>query len=269
MIPIGDSLRTRTVPYVNIAIIAINILVFLYELTLDSSRGLLLDPSRGLVETYSELDRFFSEWGTIPACVSDLMGLNPDVAQQTLGTICERGNNTLTSPLTAMFMHAGWLHLLGNMLFLWIFGDNVEEAMGHFRYLVFYLLCGLGASMTHVLVNANDVVPSIGASGAIAGVMGAYLMLYPRATVAVLFPIFLIFWAIPVPAVLLIGVWFVMQVFSGAASIGADVVGGGGGVAWFAHIGGFVLGLLLAYPFRRRRPSLRPIYPEQQRGWRR
>jgi len=251
MIPIGDSLRTRTTPYVNLAIIAVNLLVFFYELSLHQTAGFF----GGL----SELDRFFFEWGTIPACVSDLMGLNPEVLPQTLHAICERSNNTLASPLTAMFMHAGWLHLLGNMLFLWIFGDNVEEGMGHLRYLIFYLLCGLGASMVHVLVNADDLIPSLGASGAIAGVMGAYLVLYPRATVAVLFPLFLIFWAARVPAVLLIGVWFLMQVFSGAASIGGDVVGGGGGVAWFAHIGGFVVGLLLVHLFRRRGPSLRPI----------
>jgi membrane associated rhomboid family serine protease len=260
MIPIGDSLRTRTIPYVNLAIIAVNLLVFFYELTLQQTAGFF----GGL----SELDRFFFEWGTIPACVSDLMGLDPGVAPQTLHAVCEQSNNTLASPVTAMFMHAGWLHLLGNMLFLWIFGDNVEEGMGHLRYLIFYPVCGLGASMAHVLVNVDDLIPSIGASGAIAGVMGAYLVLYPRATVAVLFPFFLIFWAVRVPAVLLIGVWFLMQVFSGVASIGADVVGGGGGVAWFAHIGGFVLGLFLVHLFRRRRPSLRPIYPERrQQDW--
>jgi membrane associated rhomboid family serine protease len=256
MIPIGDSLRTRTIPYVNLAIIAVNLLVFFYELTLQETASFF----GGL----SELDRFFFEWGTIPACVSDLVGLDPEVPAETLDSLCERTNNTLTSPLTAMFMHAGWLHLLGNMLFLWIFGDNVEEAMGRLRYLIFYLVCGLAASMAHVLINVDDVIPSIGASGAIAGVMGAYLVLYPRATVAVVFPLLLIFWAARVPAVLLIGVWFLMQVFSGVASIGADVVGGGGGVAWFAHIGGFVAGLLLVHLFRRRRPSLRPIYPERR-----
>lgn len=250
MIPIGDSLRTRTIPYVNLAIIAVNLLVFFYELSLHQTAGFF----GGL----SELDRFFFEWGTIPACVADLTGLDPKVAPQTLDAICERSNNTLASPLTSMFMHAGWLHLLGNMLFLWIFGDNVEEGMGHLRYLIFYLVCGLGASMVHVLVNVDDLIPSIGASGAIAGVMGAYLVLYPRATVAVIFPFFLIFWAAHVPAVLLIGVWFLMQVFSGVASIGGDVVGGGG-VAFFAHIGGFVVGLLLVHLFRRRGPSLRPI----------
>lgn len=260
MIPIGDSLRTRTIPYVNLAIIAINLLVFFYALSLEQTAGFF----GGL----SELDRFFFHWGTIPACVADLTGLDPKVPPQTLDAVCERSNNTLASPLTSMFMHAGWLHLLGNMLFLWIFGDNVEEGMGHLRYLIFYLVCGLGASIVHVLFNVDDLIPSIGASGAIAGVMGAYLVLYPRATVAVIFPFFLIFWAAHVPAVLLIGVWFLMQVFSGVASIGADVVGGGGGVAWFAHIGGFVVGLLLVHLFRRRRPSLRPIYPErQQRDW--
>lgn len=145
--------------------------------------------------------------------------------------------------------------------------------MGHARYLVFYFVCGLGASLAHVaateaLFPGDELVPSVGASGAIAGVMAAYLVLYPRAIVGVLVPIFLIFWPMYVPAVLLIAVWFFLQLLSGVAAIGSDVVGGAAGVAWFAHIGGFVLGLLLVRLMSRRRPALRPVYPQPRpRDW--
>lgn len=252
MIPIGDSVRTRSVPYVNIAIIVANFLVFFYELSLSQTGGFL--------GSFSEVDRFFFEWGAIPACVSDRLGLDPNVRADILQAVCEQSNHTLISPLSSMFIQAGWLHILGNMLFLWIFGDNVEDALGHVRYAFFYLVSGVGASLVHVLVNASDVIPSVGASGAIAGVMGAYLVLYPRASVAVLFPFFFLFWGASVPAVVLIGFWFLMQVFSGVAAIGGEVVGGGGGVAWFAHIGGFLIGLALVTVLRPRQRAVRPIH---------
>lgn len=266
MIPVGDSVRTRTVPYVNLAIIAVNVLVFLYELTLDSTATVF--------RPISELDQFFFDWAAVPACLADLVGVDPSLEQvRRFAFICEQSNHTLASPLTAMFMHGGWMHLLGNMLFLWIFGDNVEDAMGHARYLVFYFVCGLGASLAHVAATeaffpGDELIPSVGASGAIAGVMGAYLVLYPRAIVGVLIPILFIFWPMYVPAVLLIAVWFFLQLLSGVAAIGSEVVGGGGGVAWFAHIGGFALGLLLVRLMGRRRPPLRPVYPEPRpRNW--
>ena len=155
-----------------------------------------------------------------------------------------------------MFMHGSWLHILGNMLFLWIFGDNVEDAMGHVLYAAFYLIVGTAGAVTHGLVDPNALTPAIGASGAIAGVMGAYIVLFPRATVAVIIPIFF-FIPFPLPAFVLIGFWFVAQLFSGFSSLGPDAVGAGGGVAYFAHIGGFIAGALLVNVFAARTTSPR------------
>jgi membrane associated rhomboid family serine protease len=262
VIPIGDSVRSRTFPYVNLAIIVINVLVFLYELTLSTT------SFAGL----SELDRFMFDWGAMPACLGDRLGLHPDpnVSTGVFAAVCDR-NHVLFSPVASMFIHGGWIHLIGNMIFLWVFGDNVEDAMGHVRYAFFYVLVGLGAGAAHVFVNQNDLTPAIGASGAIAGVLGAYLMLYPRATVAAILPILIIFW-VPfyVPAVLLIGLWFVMQLLNGWAALAAtNVVNAGGGVAWFAHIGGFVAGLLLARVFILGRPPPPKVTPHygRRRGW--
>jgi membrane associated rhomboid family serine protease len=147
-----------------------------------------------------------------------------------------------------MFMHGSWLHILGNMLFLWIFGDNVEDAMGHLLYGAFYLLTGVLASLSHGLVNAESLTPAIGASGAVAGIMGAYIVLFPRATITALLPFFLLI-PVQVPAIFLIGIWFLLQLFSGVSSLGVDAVGSGGGVAYFAHIGGFIAGGVLVNVF--------------------
>ena len=147
--------------------------------------------------------------------------------------------------LTSMFLHSGFLHLAGNMLFLWIFGDNVEDFFGHVPYLFFYLACGVGAGLLHVLFNLHSNVPALGASGAISGVMGSYILLYPRAQVLTLVFIF----PLPVPAVIFLGLWYVMQFLSGINALG---VGASGGVAWWAHIGGFLLGMLLTGMSRRR-----------------
>ena len=171
------------------------------------------------------------------------------------------GDHPLTASVAtifvAMFLHAGWLHFGGNMLFLWIFGDNVEDRLGHFRYLVFYLLCGLAASLCHAFFNPASRLPSLGASGAISGVLAAYLFLYPRARILTLVPIFLFFTA-EVPAFLFIVFWFVVQFFSGTASLSASTPTTGG-TAYFAHIGGFVAGIVLLAllkPPRRAPPSL-------------
>ncbi len=262
MIPIGDSVRSRTFPYVNLAIIVINVLVFLYELTLSTM------SFTGI----AELDRFIFDWGAMPACLGDRFGLHPDpnVSSRVFAAVCDQ-NHVLVSPFVSMFIHGGWVHLIGNMIFLWVFGDNVEDAMGHVRYAFFYLLVGLGAGAAHVVVNQNDLTPAIGASGAIAGVLGAYLMLYPRATVAAILPIFIIFW-VPfyVPAAFLIGLWFVMQLLNGWAVLAAtNVVGAGGGVAWFAHIGGFVAGLVLVRVFILGRPPPPKVSTNyrRRRGW--
>ena len=245
MIPVGDNVRSRTFPYVNITIIAINVIVFVYELWLDSTSAGIL----GFLAV-TELDLFILDWGSIPACLGDRFGFDPAVPPRAL-LICPESDRVLLTPFSAMFIHGGFLHLIGNMIFLWVFGDNVEDAMGHRRYALFYLIAGMAATAAHVAVSQNDLVPAIGASGAIAGVLGAYLILYPRATVAAIFPIFL-FFLVPfrVPAVVLIGFWFLLQLFSGVTALAAtDVVGAGGGVAWFAHIGGFVMGLVLVRLF--------------------
>jgi len=225
MIPIGDSARARTFPYVNIAIIIANFLVFFYEV--------------GFV---SNINKLFFDWAVVPAELTDYLG-NPG----------DHPLRILFTPITAMFLHGGWFHIAGNMIFLWVFGDNVEDAVGHLRYLAFYLLCGIAATAAQVWIDPNSQVPTLGASGAIAGVLGAYLVLYPRATIAaVIMPFF--FWTAYVPAFLLIGFWFFLQLFNGVASIGY-AVGASEGVAWWAHVGGFSAGFLLLWFFRPRRRS--------------
>ena len=240
MIPVGDSVRSRTFPIVNVTIIAVNILIFLYELTISTVR----QPPFG----FSELDVFFFHWATVPACLADQFGYNPNVSARELTFYCTN-NQAVASVFYSMFLHGGWLHLLGNMIFLWVFGDNVEDAMGHLRYALFYVIVGLAATAARVAVSQNDLTPSIGASGAIAGILAAYLVLYPRATIAAVLPI-IFFIPFYVPAVLLIGFWFVLQLFNGLAALATtDVVNAGGGVAWFAHVGGFVAGVVLVKIF--------------------
>jgi len=254
MIPVSDRLSTRTIPYVNVGIIVVNFLVFFYELTLNTQA-----PFRGL----SELDHWFYDWGAIPACVSDSLGLKTNVNPRDLTAVCG-GQYALLTVFTSMFMHAGWLHILGNMIFLWVFGDNVEDALGHVRYLVFYLIVGLVATATQIALSMDSLVPGIGASGAIAGVMGAYLVMYPRARIAVFMPLFFFLGAPYIPAAALIGIWFLMQLFTGVASLGQAA--GDSGVAWWAHVGGFLAGLLLVNLFRvGRRPRRR--YYWRGRSW--
>jgi membrane associated rhomboid family serine protease len=235
MIPVADTVRSRSVPYVNLTIILINIVVFVYEVYLSQN------VIRGNV---TDLDRFIYEWGNIPACTFDELGRNVELSARGQA-LCAGQDRPLLTIFTAMFMHGGWLHLAGNMLFLWIFGDNVEDAMGHLRYALFYLLCGVIAALTHGAIDTMSLQPAIGASGAIAGVMGAYLVLFPRAMVYVVLGIILI--PAPLPAWVLIGFWIVLQVFYGAASLGVDTAAGG--VAYFAHIGGFIAGALLVRLF--------------------
>ncbi|MDP9237762.1 MAG: rhomboid family intramembrane serine protease, partial [Chloroflexota bacterium] len=236
MIPVYDSVRSRSFPIVNVTIILINFIVFFYEIALSQQQ---------LGLRTSELDRFIFHWGNIPACTFDALGRNLAEARS---ATCLQQPDARWTILAAMFMHGGWLHILGNMLFLWIFGDNVEDAMGHARYAIFYLLVGTLAAFAHMFVNPHDLTPAIGASGAIAGVMGAYIVLFPRATVAVIIPIFF-FIPFPLPAFVLIGFWFVAQIFSGFASLGPNAVGAGGGVAYFAHVGGFIAGAVLVNLF--------------------
>ena len=211
MIPIRDTIRSETYPIVNSFIIAVNVLVFFLEL----SQG-------------QGLDGFIKIYGLVPARYSI-----PQIA-----AYFTTGQQVL-SFLTFMFLHGGFLHLLGNVWFLYIFGDNVEDRLGHFRYLVFYLLCGLASGISHLVINWYSMIPTIGASGAIAGVMGAYFILYPRAKILTLVPIFIFFQFIELPAFLFLGVWFLFQ-FLSAAGASAQA----GGIAWWAHIGGFVFGVI-------------------------
>jgi membrane associated rhomboid family serine protease len=161
-----------------------------------------------------------------------------------------------------MFLHGGFMHLIGNMLYLWIFGNNIEDAMGHVRFVGFYLLCGVIAAMSHSFSDPGSVMPMIGASGAISGVLGAYLLLYPRAHVLVLIPLGFFFWRMYVPAFIVLGFWFALQLISGTVTVG----GGEGGVAWFAHIGGFLAGMVLIGFFKHR--SVRFFNPPPGRSMR-
>lgn len=227
MIPVLDSPRARTVPVVNLGLIVANVAVFLYELTLSAD----------------QLQAFFLDWGVVPARLTSWVE-GPT------------GWEAPASVLTSMFIHGGWLHLLGNMLFLWVFGDNVEDAMGHVCYLLFYLLAGVGAAALQVFVDQQGVVPMVGASGAISGVLAGYLVMFPGAIVGVVVPFFWFFGPLPVPAAFLIVFWFIVQLFNGLVSLGVQTVETGGGIAFFAHVGGFLTGLLLAFllrPWRRRR----------------
>ncbi len=222
MIPLWDDNPSSTRPVVNYLIIITCVLVFLHMLG-------LVSPNR--------IARFTFTYGAVPAQITGRAG---------------QGGAGYSPLVTSTFVHGGWVHLLGNMLYLWIFGDNVEDAMGHGGYLIFYLLSGVLATITHVLVNPNSTVPVVGASGAIAGVLGAYLVLFPRARIFSLIPFGFLFlrW---VPAIFFLPIWFLMQFFTGLAAFeGMDIP-----VAWDAHIGGFVTGLVLVFVFARR--SRRPV----------
>ena len=211
MIPIRDTIRSETYPIVNSVIIGINVLVFFVEL----SQG-------------QRLDAFIKTYGLVPARYS--------VPQ--ISAYFTTGQQAIAF-LTFMFLHGGFLHLLGNMWSLYIFGDNVEDRLGHLRYLAFYLVCGLASGLSHLALNWHSQIPTIGASGAIAGVMGAYFILYPKAKVLTLIPIFFFFQFLEVPAFLFLGVWFLFQFLSAAGTSGQM-----GGIAWWAHIGGFIFGII-------------------------
>lgn len=212
MIPIRDTAQSRNYPIVNTLIIGVN--VFLYLIQLTKGPG---------------LDRFIFLYGLVPARYSV-----PELSDYfTFG-------QQVTSLFSFMFIHGGFWHLLGNMWSLYIFGDNVEDRLGPFRYLLFYLLCGWASGLFHLFINWHSQVPTIGASGAIAGVMGAYLLLFPRSKILALIPIFFIPWFVEVPAFLFLGIWFMFQFLSAA---GSDAHAGG--IAWWAHIGGFISGMVL------------------------
>jgi membrane associated rhomboid family serine protease len=233
MIPLSDHLPRRTTPFVTFLLIAVNVLFFFWELSLGP------DLERALFAVAFIPARFWS---------SPYLGLN------------------LMRLLVSMFLHGGWLHLGGNMLYLWIFGDNVEDRLGHFKFAIFYLLCGFLATMTHAVMAPDSRIPAVGASGAIAGVLGAYIVLFPRARVTTLIPIFVFITVREIPAVVVLGLWFVLQLFTGVAAIGVPEAQNVGGVAYFAHIGGFIAGMVLVVIMGgRRRPPPRVAYDEYWR----
>jgi len=218
MIPIRDINRSEHFPVVSVTIIGLNVLAFIWQL----SQG-------------PQIEQALYLYGIVPVRYSDpTASVDFTTFQQVFPFV------------TSMFLHGGFLHLIGNMWFLYIFGDNIEDRMGSFRYLAFYLLCGLAAGLIHLFTNWDSKIPTIGASGAIAGVMGGYLLLYPRAKILTLIPIFIFFQFVEIPAYIFLGIWFVIQLFSAGAT-SSDV----GGVAFWAHVGGFACGLALVKLFDR------------------
>ena len=216
MIPLRDVIPSRTTPVVTVTLIALNTLVFVYQFLLGSDAG------QAFIFTFGLVPAQFS-WATV---------------------------------FSSMFLHGGLMHAGGNMLYLWIFGDNVEDRMGHGRYLAFYLLCGIAAALAQVWSTPGSPVPMVGASGAIAGVMGAYFVLYPRSRIVTLLPFIIFFQVVEVPAVFFLGVWFLMQFVNGLGSLAITEGQMAGGIAFWAHVAGFAAGLAGVFLFRR---------PERQR----
>lgn len=220
MIPLRDNIPVRHTPLFTLALIGVNAYVFL--------QTFLLGPYGG--------ERFIHYYGLIPCSLTG--------ACRVVGRVFSSDVTVMTS----MFVHAGFFHFAGNMLYLWIFGNNVEDMLGHVRFLVFYLLCGVAAALAQLLLDPGSRVPMVGASGAISGVLGAYLLLFPRARILTLVPLGLFTQFAEIPAVIVLGFWIVVQLLNGLLTFNFS----GGGVAWFAHVGGFFTGLLLVRLFRRR-----------------
>jgi len=215
MIPLRDVIPSRTTPYITVTIIVLNAIAWLFEVSLPP-------------ETLNE---FLGVYGVVPAYFS------------------------APTLITSMFLHGSWMHVIGNMWYLWIFGDNVEDRLGHGRFIVFYLLCGIAAAIGQIVMDPNSTLPTIGASGAIAGVMGAYFVLYPQSRVLTLIPLIIIWEVIELPAFILLGFWFVMQLFSAGTIAVTASSHGSGGVAFAAHVAGFLVGVVGVFVFRKRGPD--------------
>jgi membrane associated rhomboid family serine protease len=232
MFPLKDDIPSRTFPFVTVSIVALNVLAFLYQVSLGIG-------SPGAARAAQE---FIEEFGLIPcrltgACVDPVAGLP----------------SPYVTILSSMFLHGGLLHVGGNMLYLWIFGDNVEDTLGHFRFIIFYLLSGLAAALAQTAIAPSSMIPMIGASGAVAGVLGAYLILFPHARILTLLIIGFFVRLVYIPAVIVLGFWAVVQFFSGFMTLGVATGGApGGGVAFWAHVGGFVAGIVLLFVLRPR-----------------
>jgi len=226
MFPLRDSIPSRSVPVATRAIILVNLVAFVFELTLSPE----------------SLQQIIYLFGIVPARFTD--------REWALSVGFPVG--TYWPIVTHQFLHGGWLHIISNMWALWIFGDNVEDRMGSMRFTIFYLLCGAVAGLVHVFINPDSRIPSVGASGAIAGVLGAYLLFFPTARVLVLFPVFIFPFFFQVPAVLYLVIWFFTQLFSGTSSLtGSNKAGD---IAWWAHIGGFICGMIVCWMFAKRSP---------------
>jgi membrane associated rhomboid family serine protease len=239
MIPLHDDNPADITPVVTVALIVACSLVFFYEASLPEQVA----------------EAFIFQYGAIPSVV-----LGHPAAQRALAPETAALPAYLTI-LTSMFLHGGWMHLIGNMLYLWIFGNNIEDVMGHLRFVVFYLTCGIVAAFSHALTDPASVVPMVGASGAISGVLGAYLLLFPHAQVYVIIPMGVFSRGMYVPAGFVLGIWFLMQLLSGGMSLGRE----GGGVAFFAHVGGFVAGMGLIGLFKR--PEVKFFAPRRHQSW--
>ena len=224
MIPLRDRNPTRRTPVITIGLIGACFVVFALELSVTAAGG------------DAALERFFEQWGAVPAEITRALQKGDYLSGAILGMV------------TSMFLHGGWLHILGNMLFLWIFGNNVEDRMGRIPFLVFYLVGGITAALTQVVIDPSSRVPLVGASGAIAAALGAYIVLFPGARILSLVFLGFFYQLLEVPALVILGFWFVLQLISGAAALGPETAQGG--VAFFAHIGGFILGVLVGLLLR-------------------
>ena len=237
MIPLRDDVPSRTYPAVTVLLIALNALAFLAELVIGDGLPRFVQQAAVIPVLYTGRDASLGPLDVVATALSPDLGLRI---------------------LLSMFLHGGWMHLIGNMLYLWVFGNNIEDVMGHTKYVVFYLTCGILAALSHALTDPSSSIPMVGASGAISGVLGAYVLLFPRARVLVIMPGL---GATRVPAGIVLGMWFLMQLLSGGMSVG----GTGGGVAFFAHIGGFIAGMALIGLFKR--PDVRFFAPSRRGRW--
>lgn len=227
MIPLKNLSPRDSFPAVTLGLIVANIVVFIHQLTLSDRAATI----------------FINTYGMVPAHLQMALAGHRYTLEQAIIPL-----------FTSMFIHGGFLHIIGNMWFLWIFGGQVEDRLGHFYYLVFYTICGLGSGVTQLAFDWGSKVPAIGASGAIAGVLGAYILFFPSSRILTLIPLFIIWFTARIPAIIFIGLWFILQFLSGIGSLGAA---NAGGVAWWAHVGGFLLGLFLA---KGKKPTHRPAY---------
>ena len=233
MIPLNDNVRRQTFWTSTLALIALNTAVFIYELSLGPS-----------------INRFIFAFGLIPARYTTLHG----------GIIITNLTAFIVPVFTSMFIHGGWLHLVGNMLFLFVFGRSIEDRYGHSQFLLLYLLSGFGAAVIDILFNMGSRVPTIGASGAIAGILGAYLVSFPTARITTLIPLFIFFWTVRIPALLILVYWFAIQFAAGYQMMAIESATKGG-VAWWAHVGGFILGIFLALAMPKRQRRAVQVWP--------